>query len=84
MMEIHLKKIQCKYAGFYKRDGHVADLRTTGGNQSFNTAKKYLDDSFDLLYILTENGKHYLLDWKEITCRSIIRIDSGKYDKFKI
>lgn len=79
-----LRKVQCKYAGFYERDGHVAELRTTGGNQSFNTAKKYTDSCFDLLYILTKSGKHYLIEWNDITCRSVIKVDSSKYKKFEI
>ena len=36
-----LSKVQVKYAGFTSRGKCVAGLRITGGNQSYNYAKKY-------------------------------------------
>jgi len=41
-------------------------LRITGGNQSFNYARKYKDDDFDYLYVLTHTFKQYLIKWGEI------------------
>ena len=48
-----LNRVQVKYAGKGSRGKYLAYLRITGGNQSFNYAKKYKDDDFDYLYIFT-------------------------------
>jgi len=80
-----LKKVQCKYAGFsVSEKGHVVELRTTGGNKSRNSYTKYTDEAFDLLYVYTASGKQYLINWKEITCRSSLNVDYDKYSKFEI
>jgi hypothetical protein len=77
-----LSKVQCKFAGFGRDGKYRAYLRITGGNQSFHTAKKYTDDAFDLLYVYTEDGRHFLFDWKDVTCRNTLNVDSPKYRQF--
>jgi len=79
-----LFKVQVKYAGKSSRSKHVAYLRITGGNQSFNYAKKYKDDDFDYLYIYTADNRHYLIKWREIKVRNAINIDDKKYQKYLI
>ena len=79
-----LQKVQVKYAGKYKSNKHVAGLRTTGGNQSYNYAKKYSDDSFDFLYVYTEDKQHYLIKWSDVQARNSIVLEDIKYQKYKL
>jgi hypothetical protein len=79
-----LYRVQAKYAGMTSRGKCVAGLRITGGNQSFNYAKKYEDDAFDYLYVYTADKKHYLVEWKEIKVRNEISINDLKYNKYLI
>jgi len=81
---VKLLKVQCKFAGFSSRDGHVAHLTVCGGNQSFNTRRKYEKEDFDLLYIYTQDNREFLLNWPEVECASYLRVDASKYDKYKI
>lgn len=56
-----LKKVQCKYAGTKgrKNGSFRASLRITGGNQSFHTAKPYKEGDFDILFVMSADGKTY-------------------------
>lgn len=80
----NLRKVQCKYAGKNPKGKHIACLRITGGNQSFNTAKHYKDDDFDLLYIYTEDKRHFLILWESINNTNTIDIDSPKFESYRI
>lgn len=80
----YLYKVQVKYAGRYKNGRCKVGLRITGGNQSYNYAKKYKDDDFDFLYVYTPSEKHYLIKWGETKNRNEITIDDPKYQKFLI
>lgn len=79
-----LYKVQAKYSSFSTRGKYVVALRITGGNQSYNYAKKYGDNDFDFLYTCTEDGKHYLMKWSEINCRNEISLNDPKYQKYLI
>ncbi|MEK7553613.1 MAG: group I intron-associated PD-(D/E)XK endonuclease [Patescibacteria group bacterium] len=79
-----LNKVQVKYSGKGSNGKYSAYLRITGGNQSFNYAKKYKDDDFDYLYIYTADNRHYLMRWKEIRPRNKISLDDKKYQKYLI
>ena len=80
-----LFRVQIKYAGLYKGTGkHIAALRTMGGNQSYHSAKKYLDTDFDLLFVYVENGKKFLIPWRELTIRNSVSIESGKYAQYEL
>lgn len=75
-----LQKVQVKYAGVYSRNGMCkVGLRITGGNQSYNYAKKYKKDAFDLLFIYTAKGEKYVLPWDKITFRNELSIETEKY-----
>lgn len=74
-----LLKVQCKYAGRSARGWHEASLRVMGGNQSYHTAKKYADTDFDLLYVYTADGRHFLFEWQDVKCRSTIKVDAPMY-----
>ena len=79
-----LYKVQVKYAGKNSRERYVAGLRITGGNQSYNYAKKYNEDSFDFLYIYTSLNQHYLIKWKDVKVRNEIHVQDKKYQKYLI
>ena len=53
-----LYKTQAKYAGKSSRGKYIAYLRITGGNRSFNYARKYKDGDFDYLYVYTGDNRH--------------------------
>lgn len=79
-----LNRVQVKYAGKNSRGKYSAYLRITGGNQSFNYAKKYKDDDFDYLYVYTADGRHYLIKWNDIDVRNEILLDDKKYQRYLI
>lgn len=55
-----LLKVQCKYTSHKEKSGNYSvSLRITGGNQSFNGAKKYQPGDFDLLFVYTQDGERY-------------------------
>jgi len=77
-----LNKVQVKYAGKSSRGKHIANLRITGGNQSFNYTRKYNKNDFDYLYIYTSDGRHYMIKWSDVQLRNTITIDDQKYQKY--
>jgi hypothetical protein len=79
-----LLKVQAKYAGRNSRNKCIAALRITGGNQSFNYTRKYLDDDFDYLYVYTETGNHFLIKWSDIQNRNEVSVECEKYKKYLI
>lgn len=79
-----LYKVQAKYAGMTSRSKCVAGLRITGGNQSYNYAKKYKDTEFDYLYVYTADNRHYLIKWSEIKVRNEISVNDEKYRKYEL
>jgi hypothetical protein len=79
-----LFKVQVKFAGKTSKGKYRAGLRVTGGNQSYNYAKKYTDSDFDYLFIYTADNRKYLIKWNEIDVRNEITIDDKKYQKYLI
>ncbi|HTE58137.1 MAG TPA: group I intron-associated PD-(D/E)XK endonuclease [Verrucomicrobiae bacterium] len=80
-----LKRVQVKYAGFYNGiQQHKVALRITGGNQSFSTTKKYLDNDFDELFVYTASGRKFVLAWDKITARNELNIEHPKYSGYEI
>ncbi len=80
-----ISRVQVKYAYFSKdKNKCVAGLRITGGNQSYNYAKKYSDDAFDVLFVYTEKGERYEVPWDKTDCRNEIAIESSKYKEYKV
>lgn len=78
-----LQRVQVKFAGLSKKKNRcLAGLRITGGNQSYNYAKKYADNAFDVIFIHTERGENYEIPWKDLNQRSELTIDSGKFKKY--
>jgi hypothetical protein len=79
-----LSRVQVKYAGIYKDKKCKVGLRITGGNQSYNYAKKYSINSFDILFVYTERGESYSLPWKEVVSRNELTIETVRYKKYKV
>lgn len=80
-----LSRVQIKYAGYYKGDNkYKAALRTMGGNRSYYSAKKYLDTDFDLLFVYVENGRKFVIPWRDLTIRNSLAIEAGKYARYEV
>jgi hypothetical protein len=80
-----LKRVQIKYAGFYKtKNRHIAALRVMGGNRSWHTAKKYEPDDFDELFVYTASGRKFIFPWAEITASTALYIENQKYSQYEI
>lgn len=81
----NLYKVQIKFAGIYSRNGQCkVGLRITGGNQSYNTAKKYGNAAFDFLYVYTEKKQIFLLPWNKVMARNEISIEHMKYQRYNV
>lgn len=81
----YLYRVQIKYAGFYRGDNkYKAALRTMGGNQSYYNSKKYLDTDFDMLFVYVENGRKFLIPWKELRIRNSLAIEASKYARYEV
>lgn len=80
----NIERVQVKFAGLSKRKNRcLAGLRVTGGNQSYQYARKYGDNAFDVLFVYTERGDKYRIPWKGVKCRSELTVESREYLKFK-
>lgn len=80
-----LKRVQVKYAGYYSGiKQHKVALRITGGNQSFNSYKKYGDNDFEELFVYAANNRKYLIPWSKITARNELNIENIKYSEYEI
>ena len=79
-----LYKVQVKTTGFKKCGKFVCNLRVMGGNRRTYAVAKYADQlSYDLLFILTAEGKTYLIPKSELKVKNSVTLGK-KYDKFLI
>ena len=90
-----LLKVQCKYSTqkLRKRNGEYLDdsdvrrtinLRVMGGNQSYNTAKKYKKGDFDLLFSYTDSDLMHEIPFDNIEGKSSIVVGGSSYKEFKL
>ncbi len=80
-----IKRVQVKFAGLYKSKNQCrVGLRITGGNQSYNYAKKYSDDAFDVLFVYTERNALYEIPWKSVVYRNELAVENIKYSRYKV
>lgn len=70
-IQVKTTKHKSKYGIYY------ANLRTLGGNQSFNTIKKREKGDWDLLYILTNENVSYLIPDEDITVTNSVSLGMG-------
>ncbi|MEO8091853.1 MAG: group I intron-associated PD-(D/E)XK endonuclease [bacterium] len=68
--------------------GHLRSpvlIATNGGNQSWTGLSKYFDPTrFDLLFILTGDGRRWLIPSEAISARKEIVLGGPKYSEFEI
>ncbi|HEX4774152.1 MAG TPA: group I intron-associated PD-(D/E)XK endonuclease [Candidatus Saccharimonadales bacterium] len=81
-----LERVQVKYGGFYPSKNNTCrvGLRVTGGNQSYNYARAYSDDAFDILFVYTARGQKYALPWSKVVVRNELFIEHSKYREYLI
>lgn len=66
-----LKRVEIKTATHINHQGHYAvDLRTNGGNRSRMTTKHFDATACDLLFVLTDDGRRYLIPVDELRPRA--------------
>ncbi len=79
-----LKKVQIKTTGFKKPSGNYAvNLKTSGGNQSFNKATLREYGDYDYLFVLCSNDECYMIPEIAFKTKNQLAL-SAKYDKYKL
>lgn len=78
-----LKRVQVKTATKKKNNTYEVGLRTTGGNQSFHTAKKREADDYDELFVLVDSGDCWIVPCDKLGSNSI-SVLSKKFDQYKL
>lgn len=66
-----------------KSSPYIVYLRTTGGNKSGQTAKKFTNNKSDIVFILTDSGELYSIPRVNITSKSFISLGKDK-DIYKV
>jgi len=79
LLKVQVKTSRCKS----KHGGFLLNLKTSGGNTKTNTIRKRVSTDYDLLFILTEDGKCWNIPSVELgeACHSIV-IGSTKFKQF--
>lgn len=80
-----LKRVQVKTT--YSKSKHGSwnvPLRTTGGNQSFHTAKQFDKNSCDVLFVLAGDGNRWEIPTSEITKLNCLSVGNKSYNEYKI
>ncbi len=77
---VQVKTSTCRNA----RGHYIIDLRTRGGNRSQRDRVAFREEGdYDLLYILTEEGRRYLIPVEHLEAKSNSAL-SPAYDKFLV
>ena len=74
-----LKKVQVKTT-----TNESLALRTTGGNQSFHTAKPFDHKSCDYVFGMMDNGDSWLIPTDKFTNKTSIKLTDIKFKEFKL
>jgi hypothetical protein len=70
-----LQRVQVKTTTYRTRYGvYCVQLCTNGGNQSFQTVKRFDPAACDLLYVLTDARERYLIPVREITSTTTLNL----------
>jgi hypothetical protein len=89
-LEGRLLRIQVKTSAQFAEtpDGHlrrVVSLKTCGGNQSWSGVAKMIDpDHLDLLFVLTGDGRRWLIPSDCLEARNSIQLGGAKYCEYEI
>lgn len=80
----NILRVQVKTTGYKSKYGRYrADLRVNGGNRSRSTVKKAKDGDFDILFVLSDDGRAWSIPYRELGGSSIITLGE-KYDEFSL
>jgi len=76
-----LKKVQVRTSR-YKRSGssYQVEMRTKGGNKTGNTVKFFDSTKVDLVFIVTDDGRKFLIPSHECPNRSVTVCVGSKYE----
>ena len=74
-----LKRVQVK-----PTTTDAISLRTTGGNQSFHTAKLFDHESCDFIYGMKNTGESWLIPTNAFTNINSIKLTDVKYSSYKV
>ena len=78
-----LVKIQVKTSRYTEPSGsYTVQLRRTGGNQSYHTAKPFDASKVDYLFVLVGNGDTYFIPTHQIDTVNAITV-GNKYQEYK-
>ena len=81
---VALKKVQVKTSKHKDRyDKYVVTLSTSGGNKTGTKVKKFDNSVVDLLFILLEDGKRYLIPANYVEAKRAIQMGEG-YKEFLV
>lgn len=76
-----LERVQVKTTTCRSPAGRfIVQLETRGGNQSFNSGKKFDPAAADLLYVLTDDSERYVIPTKAIAARSGLTLGPRLHD----
>jgi hypothetical protein len=79
-----LSRVEIKTATHINRQGHFAvDLRTNGGNRSRSTSKAFDVTAADLLFVLTDEQRIYLIPTAELRPRAGLVL-GAQYDRYVV
>ena len=79
-----LLKVQVKTTSQVTEYGvSMVFLKTSGGNKSGNTIKKFTENKCDLLFVMTHLGKFYSIPRDKITTSSSINLGK-KFEEFEV
>jgi hypothetical protein len=79
-----LQRVEVKTATAKDRRGRfVVDIRTSGGNRSRSTVKHFDPTACDLLFILTDDQRRYVVPVRHLRARAVVVL-SPMYDPYVV
>ena len=80
-----IKKVQVKTTRQLHRTSKnpICNLRVMGGNQSFSTSKNRKTDDWDILFVLSEDGRCWSIPSTEFKTETALTL-TEQFDRFKI
>jgi len=81
LSRVQVKTSRCKS----EHGGYTINLKTSGGNTKTNTIRVRESDDYDILFVLTEDGKCWSIPSTELgEAKHSIVVGSTKYNQFLI
>lgn len=79
-----LKKVQCKYTSHIPDGYYIAPLRVMGGNQTYYSSRRYRQEDFDILFVMTAEGAIYEIPHGFVAGNKCSISLGPKYEQFKV